>query len=210
MPIVLDGTNGVGLPTWTTSTRPSSPAAGQMGFNSTTGYPEWWSSSTSSWVQVNQPVPYIEYLVVAGGGAGGSVGGGGAGAVGGNGSGGSTGGNGGAGSNWQSLGTFYAGGGGGGAYAFGGTGTEGTGGTGGGGTGGRNGLNATSGTANTGGGGGGNGYTSAGNFQGTSGAGGSGIVIFRYLGSQQGSGGTITSSNGYTYHTFTTSGTFTA
>jgi hypothetical protein len=34
-------------------------------------------------------------------------------------------------------------------------------------------------------------------------------VIIRYLGSQRGLGGTIVASGGYTYHTFTTSGTFT-
>jgi hypothetical protein len=32
----------------------------------------------------------------------------------------------------------------------------------------------------------------------------------RYLGSQKGSGGTVYSSGGYTYHRFTASGTFTA
>ena len=41
-------------------------------------------------------------------------------------------------------------------------------------------------------------------------AGGSGIVIVRYLGSQIATGGTITSSGGYTIHSFTGSGTFTA
>jgi hypothetical protein len=59
------------------------------------------------------------------------------------------------------------------------------------------------GTGNTGGGGGGGNAFAGGN-------GGSGIVIIRYLGSQVGSGGTVTSSGGYTYHTFTSSGTFTA
>jgi hypothetical protein len=44
----------------------------------------------------------------------------------------------------------------------------------------------------------------------TGGAGGSGIVIVRYLGGTRGTGGTITYSGGYTYHTFTSSGTFTA
>jgi hypothetical protein len=43
----------------------------------------------------------------------------------------------------------------------------------------------------------------------TSYAGGSGICIIRYAGSQRGTGGTITSVDGYTYHTFTSSGTFT-
>jgi len=44
----------------------------------------------------------------------------------------------------------------------------------------------------------------------SSGNGGSGVVIIRYSGSQRGSGGTVTSSGGYTYHTFTSSGTYTA
>jgi hypothetical protein len=39
------------------------------------------------------------------------------------------------------------------------------------------------------------------------GAGGSGIVIVRYLGSAQFTGGTVTSSGGYTIHTFTSNGT---
>jgi hypothetical protein len=41
------------------------------------------------------------------------------------------------------------------------------------------------------------------------GTGGSGTVIVRYAGNTKGTGGTITSSGGYTYHTFTTPGTFT-
>jgi len=39
-------------------------------------------------------------------------------------------------------------------------------------------------------------------------AGGSGIVVIRYLGNQVATGGTITSSGGYTIHTFTTLGDF--
>jgi hypothetical protein len=35
-------------------------------------------------------------------------------------------------------------------------------------------------------------------------------VIIRYLGAQQGTGGTVTSAGGYTYHTFNSSGTYTA
>jgi hypothetical protein len=35
-------------------------------------------------------------------------------------------------------------------------------------------------------------------------------VIVRYEGSQKGTGGTVTSAGGYTIHTFTSSGTFTA
>jgi hypothetical protein len=132
-------------------------------------------------------------------------GGGGAGAVGANGNG-TTGaaGAGGAGvANTISGGTVTYGGGGGG----GGVGTAaGAGGAGGGGTG-----NITAGvggnaTANTGGGGGGGG-TGATSF---GGAGGSGIVIISYLGSVRGTGGTVTSSGGYTIHTFTSSSTYNA
>jgi hypothetical protein len=56
---------------------------------------------------------------------------------------------------------------------------------------------------NTGGGAGG------GKGSGNSSNGGSGIVIIRYLGSQRGSGGTVSSVSGYTTHTFTSSGTYT-
>ena len=103
-------------------------------------------------------------------------------------------------------GNFYAGGGGGGVSGSGAP-TGGSGGDGGGGTGCGDGANnATAGSANTGGGGGGG----TDNGVATGKAGGSGIVIVRYVGSQRGTGGTVTSSGGYTYHTFTSSGTFTA
>lgn len=62
----------------------------------------------------------------------------------------------------------------------------------------------SAGTSNTGtGGGGGSGGGGAYN-------GGSGVVIIRYLGSQRGTGGTVTTSGGYTIHRFTGTGTFTA
>jgi hypothetical protein len=142
-----------------------------------------------------------------GGGAGG--GGGGAGAVGGNAVTG-TGGAGGAGINWQSLGTLYGGGGGGaGINASGYVSTPGTGGAGGGGNGAQGPTGSGgAGTANRGGGGGGIGGDVSSTSNG--GAGGSGIVIIRYLGTQRGLGGTVTSAGGFTYHTFTSSGTFRA
>lgn len=72
--------------------------------------------------------------------------------------------------------------------------------------GGANGANGTAsrltGAANTGSGGGGG-------RSGTGNAGGSGVVIIRYKGSQMASGGTVTSSNGCTIHTFTGTGNFT-
>lgn len=100
-------------------------------------------------------------------------------------------GGGGGGAQSQGSGTGSAGTGGGSALNTGGNGTtSGTGGAGG---------------ANTGGGGGAMGLAI-----GTAGAGASGIVVVRYLGAQRGSGGTVTSSGGYTIHTFTSSGTFAA
>lgn len=91
---------------------------------------------------------------------------------------------------------FYAGGGGGGTHAppTGGS----VGGLGGGGRG--NGPSgSTAGNVNTGGGGGGCGY-------GTGCPGGSGIVVFRYLGPAKFNGGNITNVGGYTIHTFYNSG----
>ena len=97
--------------------------------------------------------------------------------------------------------TYRAGGGGGGVRG----GSNSSGGLGGGGAGSAT-TSGTAGTANTGGGGGSMGGTSTG----AGGTGGSGVVILRYLGSQIGTGGTVTSAGGYTIHTFTSSGTFTA
>lgn len=99
-------------------------------------------------------------------------------------------------------GTYYGGGGGGSCY---GSASVPVGGAGGGGNGARGDVSviAENGTANTGGGGGGRERNSN-----SGGAGGSGIVIIRYAGSQKGTGGTVTSSGGYTTHTFTSSGTY--
>lgn len=300
------------LPVVTTAGRETSPSFGMVAANSTTGDPEWWDPTTSTWKKFAQPSGYsVEYLVVAGGGGGGQNygGGGGAGGLlassvtlssgttytitvgaggvgtpagatafatsgsnssistiatatgGGGGSTGATGylnglsGGSGGGGNINGLGGSgtsgqgFAGGnggsgvnggaGGGGAGAVGGNvvsggvgvsggsgltnsisgsavtygggggggsnGTTGAGGAGGGGTGGGTGVAGTSGTVNLGAGGGGGGASSA-----AGGSGGSGVVIIRYLGSQRGTGGTVTSSGGYTIHTFTSSGTYVA
>jgi len=101
---------------------------------------------------------------------------------------------------------YFAGGGGGGTESVSRTAS---GGLGGGGASGNE-SNGVNGTANTGGGGGGGsrGGSSSGSFSG--GSGGSGIVIIRYSGTQRGTGGTVYNINGYTYHKFITSGTFTA
>ena len=86
--------------------------------------------------------------------------------------------------------------------------SAGSGGSGGGGNGVLGNNTAGSGSTNTGSGGGG----ASGSFStaGSPGSGGSGIVIVRYWGGQRATGGTVTSSRGFTIHTFTSSGTFTA
>jgi hypothetical protein len=45
MPLTLDATNGVTYPSWTTATRPASPTAGQMGYNTTYGGIELYNGS---------------------------------------------------------------------------------------------------------------------------------------------------------------------
>jgi hypothetical protein len=96
----------------------------------------------------------------------------------------------------------YGGGGGGGCAnnaAAAGNGTDG------GGNGGK-GAAGSNAAANRGGGGGGSGFNLGTNY--TAGNGGSGVVVVRYLGTPQATGGTITQVGGYTIHTFTSNGTF--
>jgi hypothetical protein len=45
MALILDGTNGETFPSWTTGTRPGSPATGQEGYNTTLGYLEVYTGS---------------------------------------------------------------------------------------------------------------------------------------------------------------------
>lgn len=97
----------------------------------------------------------------------------------------------------------YCGGGGGGGHSGASAGAGGGAGAGAGGDS-ANGGNAS--TANRGSGGGGGGGSA--NTRGGNGA--SGRVVIRYLGSQRGTGGTVTSSGGYTIHTFDSSGTYVA
>ena len=98
---------------------------------------------------------------------------------------------------------YYAGGGASGGCANG----DNSGGLGGGGNGGRTNTDGTNGQTNRGGGGGGGGcYNTRATF---GGSGGSGIVILRYKGKQKATGGdSIVYKNGYTIHTFTSSGSF--
>ena len=49
MSIILDGTNGEIFPSWTTATRPSTPVAGQTGYNTSVGLLETYNGST--WIQ---------------------------------------------------------------------------------------------------------------------------------------------------------------
>ena len=108
---------------------------------------------------------------------------------------------------------YYAGGGGGGGSnppPSSSGGVAGSGGPGGGGPGGPYHSNGSNGTANSGGGGGSTGADSPSTSTLVAGNGGSGVVIISYFGPQRGIGGSISVASGYTIHTFTTSGTFTA
>ena len=178
--------------------------ATQISYGGATGYGNPGGSTTYTWTGAG------------GGGAGGAGIGGGGGS--------SPAGNGGAGLAFDISGTWkwYAGGGGGGGnsseragdgFAGGGRGHGGT--TYYGYSSYPNEINATttgSGTVNavpnTGGGGGASSYWANNIGQYYSGTGGSGIAIVRYPGELSGTGGTITSANGYTIHTFTSDGTF--
>jgi hypothetical protein len=134
-----------------------------------------------------------------------SAGGGGAGSVGQDTTSSSTGGNGGTGRNTESTWATATSTGVNGYYASGGAGDKGTA-TNGGGNGSPSDYGTDIvgvGTVNTGSGGGGARAQAGGN-------GGSGIVIIRYAGSQVGTGGTVVTTGGYTYHTFTSSGTYIA
>lgn len=53
--IVLNGTTGIANATWTTGTRPSSPVAGQTGFNTTLGVMETYTGS--GWSTSDLPAP---------------------------------------------------------------------------------------------------------------------------------------------------------
>ena len=75
------GTTALTIPVGTTAQRPGTPTNGMIRMNTTTGSPEWYSASTSSWIGFSQSLTYsVEYLVIAGGGgsqreAGGGAGG---------------------------------------------------------------------------------------------------------------------------------------
>lgn len=50
MPFIVDGTNGGFFPSWTTATRPATPANGQMGYNTTTNAFD--AYVNSAWVSI--------------------------------------------------------------------------------------------------------------------------------------------------------------
>lgn len=50
MPITLNGTTGEVFPSWTTAGRPTSPVAGQTGYNTTLGALESYNSTTTTWI----------------------------------------------------------------------------------------------------------------------------------------------------------------
>ena len=78
--LTSSGTGAWKLPVGTTAQRPTG-ASGLIRQNSTTGNPEWYDTTSSSWLQFSQPAGYsVNYLVVAGGGGGGGNQGGGGGA----------------------------------------------------------------------------------------------------------------------------------
>ena len=77
------GTGAWKMPVGTTGQRPTG-AAGLIRQNTTTGFPEWYDTVTSAWIQFNRAPDYtINYLIVAGGASAGSYvsGGGGAGGL---------------------------------------------------------------------------------------------------------------------------------
>jgi hypothetical protein len=55
MAIILDGTNGETFPSWSTAGRPTSPATGQVGYNTTLNTLETYNGTT--WVAGGLPAP---------------------------------------------------------------------------------------------------------------------------------------------------------
>jgi hypothetical protein len=55
MSAIINGTDGITFPTWTTATRPATPVAGQAGFNTTIGAMETYTGAT--WSTSDLPAP---------------------------------------------------------------------------------------------------------------------------------------------------------
>ena len=71
MTVIIDGTYGISPAQWTTSGRPSSPALGQQGYNTTLNQTEVYSGL--AWIAITTQTYSASYLIVAGGGGGGST-----------------------------------------------------------------------------------------------------------------------------------------
>jgi hypothetical protein len=65
------GTTALTIPVGTTAQRPVTPASGMIRMNSTTTYPEWYSTAIGAWVKFSSTPYNIDFLVIAGGGGGG-------------------------------------------------------------------------------------------------------------------------------------------
>ena len=66
MTAIIDGTNGLTPPSWTTAGRPTSPTVGTIGWNSTLSQLECWVGGGWSLIVAN--TYSATYLAVAGGG----------------------------------------------------------------------------------------------------------------------------------------------
>jgi hypothetical protein len=67
----INDTGYLTMPIGTTGQQPASPQGGMLRFNSTTGTPEYYSSTTNQWLQFGSVTITISYLIAAGGGGGG-------------------------------------------------------------------------------------------------------------------------------------------
>ena len=65
----ISATGALRIPVGTTAQRPASPTNGMTRMNTTTGTPEWYSTSNSVWTPFSDGLAYtVEYLTIAGGG----------------------------------------------------------------------------------------------------------------------------------------------
>lgn len=80
MPINDNGTSHIKIAVGTDAQRPAVPSFGMMRGSITSGNLEWYDPSMSSWKYLSQPSGYlVNFLIVAGGGSGATVGNGGSG-----------------------------------------------------------------------------------------------------------------------------------
>jgi hypothetical protein len=70
--VTIGGTGFTKIATGTSAERPTSNVSGYVRFNSSLGYPEWYDTVTSQWYPFSNAGSYtVDFLVIAGGGAGG-------------------------------------------------------------------------------------------------------------------------------------------